>query len=120
MRGRLLRPDGDAADRARVPHPAERGDQPVVLGQAAGHATSICIRCDSSSTTASRSTQALPEAYERLLFDALRGDATLFMRSDELEAAWEFVTPILEAGTRLAAAVPKLCRRHVDRPRPIA
>ena len=40
---------------------------------------------------------ALPEAYERLLFDALRGDATLFMRSDELEAAWQFVTPILEA-----------------------
>jgi glucose-6-phosphate 1-dehydrogenase len=41
--------------------------------------------------------QTLPEAYERLLFDALRGDPTLFMRSDELEAAWEFVTPILEA-----------------------
>lgn len=39
----------------------------------------------------------LPEAYERLLLDALRGDATLFMRSDELEAAWEFVTPILES-----------------------
>ena len=39
----------------------------------------------------------LPEAYERLLLDALRGDATLFMRSAELEAAWEFVTPILES-----------------------
>ena len=39
----------------------------------------------------------LPEAYERLLLDALRGDATLFMRSDELLAAWEFITPILEA-----------------------
>lgn len=42
-------------------------------------------------------TRALPEAYERLLLDALRGDATLFMRSDELEAAWEFITPILRA-----------------------
>ncbi len=41
--------------------------------------------------------QALPEAYERLLLDALRGDATLFMRSDEVMAAWEFITPILEA-----------------------
>jgi glucose-6-phosphate 1-dehydrogenase len=41
--------------------------------------------------------QPLPEAYERLILDALRGDATLFMRSDELEAAWDFVTPILEA-----------------------
>jgi glucose-6-phosphate 1-dehydrogenase len=39
----------------------------------------------------------LPEAYERLILDALRGDSTLFMRSDELEAAWEFATPILEA-----------------------
>jgi len=42
----------------------------------------------------------LPEAYERLILDALRGDATLFMRSDELEAAWEFVTPILETWQR--------------------
>jgi glucose-6-phosphate 1-dehydrogenase len=40
--------------------------------------------------------QALPEAYERLLLDVLRGDSTLFMRSDELEAAWQFVTPVLE------------------------
>lgn len=39
----------------------------------------------------------LPEAYERLLLDALRGDATLFMRSDELQAAWEFCDPLLEA-----------------------
>jgi glucose-6-phosphate 1-dehydrogenase len=38
----------------------------------------------------------LPDAYERLLLDALRGDPTLFMRSDELEAAWEFVMPIIE------------------------
>jgi glucose-6-phosphate 1-dehydrogenase len=42
----------------------------------------------------------LPDAYERLLLDALRGDATLFMRSDEVETAWEFVTPILEAWKR--------------------
>lgn len=39
----------------------------------------------------------LPEAYERLLVDVMRGDSTLFTRSDELEAAWRFVTPILEA-----------------------
>ncbi|MBI3861008.1 MAG: glucose-6-phosphate dehydrogenase [Planctomycetia bacterium] len=39
----------------------------------------------------------LPEAYERLLLDALRGDATLFMRSDELQAAWEFCDPLLAA-----------------------
>ena len=33
-----------------------------------------------------------PEAYERLLLDALRGDASLFTRSDEVEYAWRFVT----------------------------
>jgi glucose-6-phosphate 1-dehydrogenase len=38
----------------------------------------------------------LPEAYERLILDALRGDPTLFMRTGEVEAAWEFITPILE------------------------
>ena len=38
----------------------------------------------------------LPEAYERLLLDVIRGDSTLFTRSDELEAAWKFVTPILD------------------------
>ena len=36
------------------------------------------------------------EAYERLLLDVLRGQLTLFMRSDELEAAWEWVEPILD------------------------
>jgi glucose-6-phosphate 1-dehydrogenase len=40
---------------------------------------------------------ALPEAYERLLLDVMRGDSTLFTRSDELEAAWQFVQPVLDA-----------------------
>jgi glucose-6-phosphate 1-dehydrogenase len=35
------------------------------------------------------------EAYERLLLDAMRGDATLFPRRDEIEAAWRFIDPIL-------------------------
>ncbi len=35
-------------------------------------------------------------AYERLLLDAMQGDATLYARADEVEAAWEFVDPILE------------------------
>src|SRR5262249_27267148 len=48
----------------------------------------------------------LPEAYERLLLDALRSDATLVMRSDELEAAWEFATPILEAWQVAPAPFP--------------
>jgi glucose-6-phosphate 1-dehydrogenase len=38
-----------------------------------------------------------PDAYERLLMDTVRGNATLFMRRDEVEAAWAWVEPILEA-----------------------
>jgi glucose-6-phosphate 1-dehydrogenase len=38
----------------------------------------------------------LPEAYERLLLDAMVGDSTLFMRKDEVDSAWRLVTGILE------------------------
>jgi glucose-6-phosphate 1-dehydrogenase len=37
-----------------------------------------------------------PSAYETLILDAMRGDATLFTRSDEVEAAWEITDPIEE------------------------
>ena len=37
-----------------------------------------------------------PDAYERLLLDAALGDTTLFTRSDEVEAAWAFLQPILD------------------------
>ena len=49
-------------------------------------------------------TAQLPEAYERLLLDVMRGDSTLFTRSDELEAAWRFVTPVLESWESSSAA----------------
>ena len=38
-----------------------------------------------------------PEAYERLLLEAIEGDATLFIRRDEVETAWNIVDPIREA-----------------------
>ncbi len=38
-----------------------------------------------------------PEAYERLILDVLAGDATLFMRRDAVEAAWQWVMPILDS-----------------------
>jgi glucose-6-phosphate 1-dehydrogenase len=38
-----------------------------------------------------------PEAYERLITDAMRGDATLFTRDDEVEAQWRIIDPILKA-----------------------
>jgi glucose-6-phosphate 1-dehydrogenase len=39
----------------------------------------------------------LPEAYERLLLDALQGDASLFTRSDEIELAWQAIDPVIHA-----------------------
>jgi glucose-6-phosphate 1-dehydrogenase len=41
--------------------------------------------------------KSMPEAYERLLLDALEGDASLFARADEVEAAWRVCDPILKA-----------------------
>jgi len=38
--------------------------------------------------------KASPEAYERLLLDAMSGDATLFARRDEVEEAWAFIDTI--------------------------
>ncbi len=43
--------------------------------------------------------KASPEAYERLLLDAMSGDPTLFARRDEVEQAWSFIDPIEEAWT---------------------
>ena len=39
----------------------------------------------------------IPDAYERLILDALHGDASLFIRSDAIERAWRLIDPILEA-----------------------
>ena len=39
---------------------------------------------------------AIPEAYERLLLDALNGDASLFARSDGIELSWKIIDPILQ------------------------
>jgi len=46
-----------------------------------------------------------PEAYERLILDAMRADPTLFTRADEVEAQWGFIDPILEAWRKLEAPV---------------
>ncbi|MNE38993.1 Glucose-6-phosphate 1-dehydrogenase [compost metagenome] len=47
------------------------------------------------------------EAYERLLLDVIEGDPTLFMRKDEVEAAWRWVSPILDGW-----------HHHYQKPRP--
>jgi glucose-6-phosphate 1-dehydrogenase len=47
-----------------------------------------------------------PDAYERLVLDVVRGDQTLFMRRDEVEAAWSWIDPILDSWSH-AAEQPK-------------
>jgi glucose-6-phosphate 1-dehydrogenase len=44
----------------------------------------------------SLSADHLPEAYERLLQDAMLGDSTLYSRSDALEASWTIIDPIIK------------------------
>ena len=48
----------------------------------------------------------IPEAYERLLLDAIRGDSTLFTRADEIESAWSIVTKIREAWAGAGPPLP--------------
>lgn len=43
---------------------------------------------------------SLPEAYERLLLEALQGDASLFTRSDGIESSWRVIDPVLDAWAR--------------------
>jgi len=42
----------------------------------------------------------VPDAYERLIMDVIRGNQTLFMRGDEVEAAWAWTDPIIEEWAR--------------------
>jgi glucose-6-phosphate 1-dehydrogenase len=49
----------------------------------------------------------IPEAYERLLQDAIAGDAALFMRSDEIERAWEIMDPLIAATVAPDAPPPQ-------------
>src|SRR5262249_10424717 len=51
--------------------------------------------------------KALPEAYERMLLDAMHGDASLFLRSDEIERAWEIMDPIIAASESPSAPQPE-------------
>jgi glucose-6-phosphate 1-dehydrogenase len=49
--------------------------------------------------------QPSPEAYERLLLEALRGDASLFIRFDEVESAWRFISSVNEGWSKLPPPV---------------
>ncbi|TAK58108.1 glucose-6-phosphate dehydrogenase [Patescibacteria group bacterium] len=45
----------------------------------------------------SHSPQSIPDAYERVLYDAILGDQTLFTSTDEIKYAWKFITPIIDS-----------------------
>ncbi|WP_329110149.1 glucose-6-phosphate dehydrogenase [Micromonospora sp. NBC_01699] len=47
-----------------------------------------------------------PEAYERLLLDALLGDPTLFIRTDEVEQCWRIIDPIIEHWAKDSSPIP--------------
>ena len=55
--------------------------------------------------------QVIPEAYERLLQDALEGDATLFIRGDHIEEAWRIIDPVLQAWEDSAGPPPHIYER---------
>ncbi len=48
-----------------------------------------------------------PEAYERLITDAMRGDATLFTRNDEVESQWLICDPIIKAWSEMPGPLPR-------------
>ena len=50
--------------------------------------------------------EAPPEAYERLIWDCILGDSTLFTRADEVEHSWRIMTPILETWAKTNAPIP--------------
>lgn len=47
----------------------------------------------------------VPDAYERILYDCIEGDQTLFASTEEVEAAWRFITPILENWKKLPLTI---------------
>jgi len=56
-----------------------------------------------------------PEAYERLLLDAINGDPTLFIRTDEVEQAWRFSSRSRMPSWRVIPTSPTTARARGDR-----
>ena len=52
--------------------------------------------------------QEIPDAYERLLLDALNGDASLFIRSDEIEQSWSIMDPLIEGLSGPSVRLPEI------------
>jgi len=71
--------------------------RPMTLSLNPDNPSQDYMRTQSSGREPDTNRVRVPEAYERLLFDALAGNPTLFLRDDELMEAWHWVDPILAA-----------------------
>ena len=60
--------------------------------------------------------QEIPDAYERLLLDALNGDPSLFIRSDEIEQSWSIMDPLIQALSHPTARPPQIYDRATEGP----
>ncbi|MES2470611.1 MAG: glucose-6-phosphate dehydrogenase [Patescibacteria group bacterium] len=61
-----------------------------------------------------QSLDLLPDAYERVLYDAVVGDQTLFASTEEVMAAWDYITPIVEAWSEVPLKKYKKGSEYVD------
>ena len=52
--------------------------------------------------------QEIPDAYQRLLLDAINGDASLFIRSDEIEQSWSIMDPLIEGLSGPSVRLPEI------------
>ena len=74
--------------------------RPMTLSLNPDNPSQEFMNSQSLNYTPSANSVRVPEAYERLLFDALASNPTLFLRDDELMQAWDWVDPILAAWLR--------------------
>ena len=99
----------------RAPHPraARRGGLARDRRQGARAPGCRSARCTWTSSTAGAFREALPEAYERLILDAMLGDATLFTREDEVDEQWKLVDAIVGAVAARPPELPELRGRQL-------
>jgi glucose-6-phosphate 1-dehydrogenase len=100
--------DGDVtANRLSIRLQPDEGMQLVTMAKVPGPGGMRLRQAALNLSFAEEFKDRAPDAYERLLMDVARGNPTLFMRRDEVEAAWRWIEPILEGWHRAG-----------DRPRP--
>ena len=99
------------SQRAHAAPPAERRHFPALQRQSARHEPGVRPVRMHFSYDAEFGAYT-PEAYERLLLEAMAGDATLFIRRDEVETAWQIVDGIRQRLGRQAAVEPGILRRR--------